>query len=86
MYQVVIAARLRTAPRSCRCGPLQEMHEEQEARIERLSNVGRPQAKHGHLRLRIVGCKGLKAGGVGDRLPDPFVVAQFIEACEGWVW
>ena len=39
------------------------------------------QAKHGHLRLRILNCKGLKTGDFGARLPDPFVVAQFTEAC-----
>lgn len=56
------------------------MHQERIARIERLSNMDLSQAKHGLLRLRVLHCKGLKTGDFGARMPDPFVVAQFIEA------
>ena len=31
------------------------------------------------LLLRIECCKDLKEGGFGDRLPDPYIVAQFIQ-------
>lgn len=58
---------------------VQEMHEQQVARIERLSNIGRPRAVQERLHLRILSCKDLQQGSAGDRLPDPFVVAQVTE-------
>lgn len=58
---------------------VQENHQRQLDRVERLSQVSSNTAADGRLLLRIRSCKGLKEGGDSDRRPDPFVVAQFME-------
>ena len=59
---------------------VQEAHQARLDRIERLSTLDLRTTKGPQLRLHIDGCKGLKLGcEIGDRLPDPFVVAKFIE-------
>ena len=57
---------------------VQERHQKNLERIERMSELDLGSNK-AQLKLRIDSCRNLKEGDWSDRLPDPFVVAKFIE-------
>ena len=48
-------------------------------RIEELSKLDLMASQGPMFELYIVSCSGLKEGSGGDRLPDAYVAAQFIE-------
>ena len=53
-----------------------QMHQAKLDRINRLSDLDLDKGKGPKFELHIASCAQLKAGGMGDRNPDPYVVAQ----------
>lgn len=59
---------------------IQERHRARLRRIKKLSQLETTSNLAGpKLVITVLGCKGLKGGGVTDRLPDPYVEVKFIE-------